>query len=144
MLIDFKILSAARGRYSTNFQLMFRVLKASHSLAFIVVMIVLFVTCGLTVSDLFAALIASMPCGWAIIQIALVCRVFLKGCRLWASVEGLSRTYEYIMGSVIFMPIYILSWFPYISEFQTRLLFSQAYSRGLQISKNSYQSDWRN
>jgi callose synthase len=38
------------------------------------------------------------------------------------------------MGLLLFMPIAILSWFPFVSEFQTRLLFNQAFSRGLQIS----------
>ncbi|KAL9855534.1 Callose synthase 7 [Arabidopsis thaliana] len=38
------------------------------------------------------------------------------------------------MGLVIFTPIAVLSWFPFVSEFQTRLLFNQAFSRGLQIS----------
>ena len=38
------------------------------------------------------------------------------------------------MGLLLFMPIAILSWFPFVLEFQTRLLFNQAFSRGLQIS----------
>lgn len=46
----------------------------------------------------------------------------------------LSRAYEAIMGLFIFMPVVVLSWFPFMSEFQTRLLFNQAFSRGLQIS----------
>ncbi|MQL73134.1 hypothetical protein Taro_005449, partial [Colocasia esculenta] len=28
-----------------------------------------------------------------------------------------------------------LAWFPFVSEFQTRMLFNQACSRGLQISR---------
>ena len=59
----------------------------------------------------------------------------MKGDKLWDSVKELSRGYEYVMGLIIFMPIAILSWFPFVSEFQTRLLFNQAFSRGLQISK---------
>ncbi|XP_057517972.1 tubulin beta-2 chain-like [Amaranthus tricolor] len=42
--------------------------------------------------------------------------------------------YEYLMGLIIFTPIAVLSWFLFVSEFQTRLLFNQAFSRGLQIS----------
>uniref|UniRef100_A0A2P2R0T4 Uncharacterized protein n=1 Tax=Rhizophora mucronata TaxID=61149 RepID=A0A2P2R0T4_RHIMU len=38
------------------------------------------------------------------------------------------------MAILLFLPIAILSWFPFMSEFQTRLLFNQAFSRGLQIS----------
>ena len=56
------------------------------------------------------------------------------GFGFWDSVLDLARAYDNIMGLLIFMPIVILSWFPFVSEFQTRLLFNQAFSRGLQIS----------
>lgn len=56
------------------------------------------------------------------------------GFGVWDSVMELGRAFDYIMGLVIFMPVVILSWFPFVSEFQTRLLFNQAFSRGLQIS----------
>lgn len=61
-------------------------------------------------------------------------RSVFKGLGFWDSVKELGRAYEYIMGLVIFTPIAVLSWFPFVSEFQTRLLFNQAFSRGLQIS----------
>jgi callose synthase len=57
-----------------------------------------------------------------------------KWIGFWDSLKELARAYEYIMGLLLFMPIAILSWFPFVSEFQTRLLFNQAFSRGLQIS----------
>ncbi|CAL4963325.1 unnamed protein product [Urochloa decumbens] len=53
----------------------------------------------------------------------------------WDSVQEMARMYEYTMGLLIFLPIAVLSWFPFVSEFQTRLLFNQAFSRGLQISR---------
>lgn len=71
---------------------------------------------------------------WKWVQIAQACRPCLKGIGAWDSVMELSRAYEAIMGLVIFMPVVVLSWFPFMSEFQTRLLFNQAFSRGLQIS----------
>jgi len=80
-------------------------------------------------------------------KIAQACKVCLKGAKLWDSVKELSRAYEYVMGLIIFLPTAILSWFPFVSEFQTRLLFNQAFSRGLQISmilagkKDTYKSD---
>jgi callose synthase len=58
----------------------------------------------------------------------------LKWVGFWDSIKELARAYECIMGLIIFMPIALLSWFPFLSEFQTRLLFNQAFSRGLQIS----------
>ncbi|KAK7333652.1 hypothetical protein VNO80_30429 [Phaseolus coccineus] len=134
VLIVLKLVSMVRRRFGTNFQLMFRILKALLLLGFFAVMTLLFVLCGLTISDLFAAIIAFMPSGWAIILIAQACRVCLKGAKLWDSVKELSRAYDYVMGLIIFLPTAILSWFPFVSEFQTRLLFNQAFSRGLQIS----------
>ncbi|XP_057461872.1 callose synthase 7-like isoform X2 [Actinidia eriantha] len=131
-----KMVSMGRRRFGTDFQLMFRILKVLLFLGFISVMTVLFVVCGLTISDLFASLLAFMPTGWALLLIGQACRPCLKGMRFgfWDSVLELARAYDYIMGLLIFMPIVILSWFPFVSEFQTRLLFNQAFSRGLQIS----------
>lgn len=59
----------------------------------------------------------------------------VRGLGMWGSVKALARGYEYIMGLVIFVPVAVLAWFPFVSEFQTRLLFNQAFSRGLQISR---------
>jgi callose synthase len=42
--------------------------------------------------------------------------------------------YDAGMGVLIFVPIAFLSWFPFVSTFQSRLLFNQAFSRGLEIS----------
>ncbi|RZB51564.1 Callose synthase 7 isoform B [Glycine soja] len=129
-----QMVSLKRQRIGTDFNLMFRILKALRFLGFLAVMTVLFVVYGLTISDLLAAIISFMPSGWAIILIAQTFKVCLKGSQLWDSVKELSRAYEYVMGLIIFLPIVILSWVPHASECQTRLLFNEAFSRGLQIS----------
>ncbi|KAM7263099.1 hypothetical protein ACFE04_000782 [Oxalis oulophora] len=137
-----EMVSMGRRRFGTEFQLMFRVLKALLFLAFVSVMMVLFVVCDLTLSDVFAAILAFLPTGWAILlNISLLCFKIGQACRgmimklgFWQSIKELGRAYEYIMGLLLFMPIAILSWFPFVLEFQTRLLFNQAFSRGLQIS----------
>ncbi|XP_022741019.1 callose synthase 7-like isoform X4 [Durio zibethinus] len=133
-LLVLKMVSMGRRRFGTDFQLMFRILKALLFLGFMSIMTVLFVVCGLTISDLFAAILAFLPTGWAILLIGQALRPLLKGLGFWESIKELARAYEYIMGLILFMPIAILSWFPFVSEFQTRLLFNQAFSRGLQIS----------
>ncbi|CAD6238385.1 unnamed protein product [Miscanthus lutarioriparius] len=46
----------------------------------------------------------------------------------WDSIQEMARMYKYTMGLLIFLPIVMLSWFPFVSEFQTRLLFNQAFS----------------
>ena len=68
-------------------------------------------------------------------QISLACKSVMKRLGMWSSVRALARGYEYMMGVVLFMPVAVLAWFPFVSEFQTRLLFNQAFSRGLQISR---------
>lgn len=68
-------------------------------------------------------------------QISQASKPVVKAFGLWGSVKALSRGYEYLMSIVIFVPVAVLAWFPFVSEFQTRLLFNQAFSRGLQISR---------
>ncbi|KAK9676530.1 hypothetical protein RND81_11G083100 [Saponaria officinalis] len=134
VLLVLKMVSMGRRRFGTDFQLMFRILKGLLFLGFISVMTVLFVVCSLTIQDLLASILAFLPTGWAMLLIGQTARGLLKGLKFWESVKELARAYEYVMGLVIFMPIAVLSWFPFVSEFQTRLLFNQAFSRGLQIS----------
>ncbi|TQD80961.1 hypothetical protein C1H46_033476, partial [Malus baccata] len=135
VLLVLKMVSMGRRRFGTDFQLMFRILKALLFLGFMSVMTVLFVVFGLTISDLFAAILAFLPTGWALLLIGQACRPMFKGLGFWESIKELGRAYDYIMGLIIFMPVAILSWFPFVSEFQTRILFNQAFSRGLQISR---------
>ncbi|KAJ9565628.1 hypothetical protein OSB04_001594 [Centaurea solstitialis] len=67
--------------------------------------------------------------------IAQALKPFLRRSGVWASVRTLAQYYEIIMGLILFTPVAFLSWFPFVSEFQTRMLFNQAFSRGLQISR---------
>ncbi|XP_042424407.1 callose synthase 7-like isoform X2 [Zingiber officinale] len=134
VLLVLKMVSMGRRGFGTDFQLMFRILKGLLFLGFVSVMTVLFVVCNLTLSDVFAALLGFMPTGWSILLIGQACRPLVRRLGFWDSIKELGRAYEYIMGMVIFVPIVVLSWFPFVSEFQTRLLFNQAFSRGLQIS----------
>lgn len=66
------MVSMGRRKFGTDFQLMFRILKALLFLGFASVMTVLFVVCGLVVSDIFAAILAFMPTGWALILVSII------------------------------------------------------------------------
>lgn len=68
-------------------------------------------------------------------QIAQACRPIVKWAGLWGSVRAMARGYEIVMALILFTPIAFFAWFPFVSEFQTRMLFNQAFSRGLQISR---------
>ncbi|KAG2399383.1 Callose synthase [Vigna angularis] len=135
VMIILKIVSMGRKQFSADFQLMFRLVKLFLFMGAIVVLSLMFTLLSLTVGDIFASLLAFLPTAWALIQIAQACRPFVKGIGMWGSVKALARGYEYLMGVVIFAPVAILAWFPFVSEFQTRLLFNQAFSRGLQIQR---------
>ncbi|KAL4572712.1 hypothetical protein LXL04_019494 [Taraxacum kok-saghyz] len=135
VIVILKIVSMGRKKFSADFQLMFRLLKLFLFIGFVGTLIVLFQFLGLTVGDIFASLLAFMPTGWAILQIAQACRPVVKALGMWGSVKALGRGYEYIMGVMIFTPVAILAWFPMVYDFQTRLLFNQAFSRGLQIQR---------
>lgn len=68
-------------------------------------------------------------------QIAQACKPLVVRAGFWGSVRTLARGYEIVMGLLLFTPVAFLAWFPFVSEFQTRMLFNQAFSRGLQISR---------
>ncbi|GMN30383.1 hypothetical protein TIFTF001_002769 [Ficus carica] len=135
VMIILKIVSMGRKKFSADFQLMFRLLKLFLFIGSIVTLGILFTVLNLTVGDIFASLLAFMPTGWALLQISQSCRPLVKGLGFWGSVKALGRGYEYMMGLILFAPVAILAWFPFVSEFQTRLLFNQAFSRGLQIQR---------
>ncbi|KAG5534087.1 hypothetical protein RHGRI_022278 [Rhododendron griersonianum] len=132
---NMQIVSMGRKKFSADFQLMFRLLKLFLFIGSVVTLVILFTFLNLTVGDIFASLLAFMPTGWAFLQIAQACRPVVKGFGMWGSVKALARGYEYMMGVVILVPVAVLAWFPFVSEFQTRLLFNQAFSRGLQIQR---------
>jgi callose synthase len=129
-----QIVSIGRDKFSADFQLMFRLLKAMLFIGSISVLAVLHVR-DFTVGDFFASILAFIPTGWALLQIAQACKPIVVRIGFWESVKSLARGYEFTMGLLLFTPIAVLSWFPFVSEFQTRLLFNQAFSRGLQISR---------
>ncbi|PPS05613.1 hypothetical protein GOBAR_AA15028 [Gossypium barbadense] len=70
-----------------------------------------------------------------LMKIAQALRPVVKKAGFWGSVRTLARGYEIVMGLLLFTPVAFLAWFPFVSEFQTRMLFNQAFSRGLQISR---------
>ncbi|VAH39046.1 unnamed protein product [Triticum turgidum subsp. durum] len=135
VLVVLKMVSIGRQKFGTDLQLMFRILKGILFLGFVTVMAVLFAIGGLTITDVLACTLGFLPTGWCILLIGQACAPMIERTILWDSIQELGRAYDNIMGLILFLPIGFLSWFPFVSEFQTRLLFNQAFSRGLQISR---------
>ncbi|PSS26440.1 Callose synthase [Actinidia chinensis var. chinensis] len=89
----------------------------------------------MTFKDIIVCILAFMPTGWGLLLIAQALKPLAHRVGIWGSVRTLARGYEIIMGLFLFTPVAFLAWFPFVSEFQTRMLFNQAFSRGLQISR---------
>ncbi|KAG5015805.1 hypothetical protein JHK85_021941 [Glycine max] len=130
-----KGVSVGRRRLSADYQLLFRLIVGSIFLTFLAIFIILIAVAKMTIKDIIVCILAVMPTGWGILLIAQACKPLIKKTWFWGSVRALARGYEVIMGLLLFTPVAFLAWFPFVSEFQTRMLFNQAFSRGLQISR---------
>lgn len=69
------------------------------------------------------------------IQIAQVLKPIMELAGLWDAIRSLAQGYDILMGLILFAPIAMLAWLSFVSEIQTRILFNQAFNRGLQISR---------
>ncbi|KAJ8467932.1 hypothetical protein OPV22_030484 [Ensete ventricosum] len=135
VLLVMKTVSVGRRRFSASFQLVFRLIKFLIFLTFVSILVTLIALPHMTIQDIIVCFLAFLPTGWGMLLIAQACKPLVKRVGLWSSVRALARGYEIMMGLLLFTPIAFLAWFPFVSEFQTRMLFNQAFSRGLQISR---------
>ncbi|KAE8037016.1 hypothetical protein FH972_009643 [Carpinus fangiana] len=135
ILFVMKTVSVGRRKFSANFQLVFRLIKGLIFLTFVAILVTLIALPHMTLQDIIVCILAFMPTGWGMLLIAQACKPVIQKFGFWGSVRTLARGYEIIMGLLLFTPVAFLAWFPFVSEFQTRMLFNQAFSRGLQISR---------
>ncbi|GAB2276965.1 Callose synthase 3 [Dionaea muscipula] len=135
MLSVLKTISVGRRQFSANFQLVFRLFKGLIFLTFVSILVILIALPHMTVQDIIVCILAFMPTGWGLLLIAQALKPIVHRTGFWGSIRTLARGYEIMMGLLLFTPVAFLAWFPFVSEFQTRMLFNQAFSRGLQISR---------
>ena len=64
-----QVVSMGRKKFSADFQLMFRLLKLFLFVGSIGTLATLFTLLHLTVSDIFASMLAFIPTGWALLQV---------------------------------------------------------------------------
>lgn len=133
IVLIFKIFTFSPKK-STNFQLLMRFIQGVTAIVLVTALGLIVGFTNLSITDLFASLLAFIPTGWAILCLAVTWKKVVRSLGLWDSVREFARMYDAGMGLIIFVPIAFLSWFPFISTFQSRLLFNQAFSRGLEIS----------
>ncbi|WZY83448.1 hypothetical protein YC2023_029832 [Brassica napus] len=121
-------------KISVSFQLVLRLAQGITFLVALTVVTVGVVLTDLSVTDIFATVLALIPTGWGILSIACAWKPIIKRIGMWKSIRSLARLYDAGMGMLIFLPVAFCSWFPFLSTFQTRMMFNQAFSRGLEIS----------
>ncbi|KAL8241410.1 hypothetical protein R6Q59_014764 [Mikania micrantha] len=136
ILLVVKAISFGRMKSRAKFQLVFRLINGAILIMFFFsILVILIALPHMTLQYIFVCILSFMPTGWGLLLIAQACKPVLKTAGFWGSVRTLARGYEIVMGLLLFTPIAFLAWFPFVSEFQTRMLFNQAFSRGLHISR---------
>ncbi|RCV43392.1 hypothetical protein SETIT_9G290700v2 [Setaria italica] len=133
MVLLFKLFTATPKK-STALPTFVRFLQGLLALGIVAGIALLIVFTRFTIADLFASALAFIATGWCVLCLAITWKRVVKTLGLWDSVREIARMYDAGMGALIFVPIVFFSWFPFVSTFQSRILFNQAFSRGLEIS----------
>ncbi|XP_042448753.1 callose synthase 12-like isoform X1 [Zingiber officinale] len=131
----FVLMDYARDKYAAKKHIKYRTIQASVILLVVFVIVLLLEFTSFEIIDIFTSLLAFIPTGWGLISIAQVIKPFIESSVLWDSVVAIARLYEILLGVFIMAPVAFMSWMPGFQEMQTRILFNEAFSRGLQISR---------
>uniref|UniRef100_A0A0D3GC04 1,3-beta-glucan synthase n=1 Tax=Oryza barthii TaxID=65489 RepID=A0A0D3GC04_9ORYZ len=133
LVLLFKLFTATPKK-STALPTFVRFLQGLLAIGMIAGIALLIALTKFTIADLFASALAFVATGWCVLCLAVTWKRLVKFVGLWDSVREIARMYDAGMGALIFVPIVFFSWFPFVSTFQSRFLFNQAFSRGLEIS----------
>ncbi|KAK9131779.1 hypothetical protein Scep_011307 [Stephania cephalantha] len=129
------VMSYARDKYAATEHIYYRLIQCIVIVLPILVIVILLKFTHLKIIDLLTIQLAVIPTGWGFICIAQVLRPFLQSTVVWETVVSLARLYDILFGVIIMAPVALLSWLPGFQSMQTRILFNEAFSRGLQISR---------
>ncbi|XP_039047810.1 callose synthase 12-like isoform X2 [Hibiscus syriacus] len=127
------VISYARDKYAAKDHIYFRLVQFLVIIFGILVIIALLEFTSFGFIDLFTSLLAFVPTGWGLVSIAQVLRPFLQSTRHWDSVVYVARLYDILFGVIVMAPVAFLSWMPGFQSMQMRILFNEAFSRGLRI-----------
>ncbi|WOK97890.1 hypothetical protein Cni_G06598 [Canna indica] len=131
----FVLVDYARDRYAAKEHLTYRAIQSFVIIFVILVIVLLLEFTSFKIIDIFTSLLAFIPTGWGLISIAQVAKPILQRTVLWETVVAVARFYDILFGVIVMAPVAFLSWMPGFQEMQTRILFNEAFSRGLQISR---------
>ncbi|XP_072086869.1 callose synthase 11 [Arachis hypogaea] len=129
------IMAYARDKYATKEHIYYRLVQFLVIVVTVLVLVLLLEFTKFKFVDLITSMMAFIPTGWGMISIALVLRPFLQPTMIWETVVSLARLYDLMFGIIVMAPVAVLSWLPGFQSMQTRILFNEAFSRGLQISR---------
>ncbi|XP_071726510.1 callose synthase 11-like [Rutidosis leptorrhynchoides] len=129
------VIAYAQDKFGAKEHIKYRIVQLLVTFLIVLLTVLLLELTKLTVLDLFSSVLAFIPTGWGIISIAQVLRPFLENSIVWDTVVSLARLYDMLIGMCVLTPLAFLSWMPGFQSMQTRILFNEAFSRGLQISR---------
>ncbi|XP_020596984.1 callose synthase 12-like [Phalaenopsis equestris] len=131
----FLIMGYARDKYAAKEHVYYRTVQALIITLAILVIVILLKFTDFGIIDIFTSLLALIPTGWGMILIAQVMKPLIKTTVVWNTVVAVARLYDMMFGIIVMAPVALLSWLPGFQAMQTRILFNEAFSRGLQISR---------
>ncbi|KVH89522.1 callose synthase 11-like [Cynara cardunculus var. scolymus] len=129
------IIAYAQDKFAVKEHVKYRLVQLLVSFLIVLVVILMLEFTKLTILDMFWSILGFIPTGWGIISIAQVLRPFLESSVVWDTVVSVARLYDMLIGMFVLAPLAFLSWMPGFQAMQTRILFNEAFSRGLQISR---------
>ncbi|WJX69266.1 Callose synthase 12 [Trifolium repens] len=129
------VVAYARNKYEAKNHVYYRLIQSIVIVLAIVVIVALLEFTEFKSMDLFTSLLAFIPTGWGMLLIAQVFRPILQHTIIWYGVVSLARLYDILFGIIVMTPVAILSWLPGFQAMQTRILFNEAFSRGLRITQ---------
>ncbi|KAL5571179.1 hypothetical protein UlMin_020776 [Ulmus minor] len=127
------VVAYARDRYAAKEHIYYRLVQFLLIILATLVIIALLEFTEFTFIDIFTSLLAFVPTGWGLLLIAQVFRRALQRTLLWNVVVSVARLYDILFGVIVMVPVALLSWLPGFQSMQTRILFNEAFSRGLRI-----------
>ncbi|CAI0461010.1 unnamed protein product [Linum tenue] len=127
------LVAYAHEKYAAKEHIYYRLVQFLVIVLAVLVIIGLLEFTSFRFVDLFTSLLAFIPTGWGMLLIAQVFRPMLQSTILWELVVSVSRLYDIMFGVIVMTPVAFLSWMPGFQAMQTRILFNEAFSRGLRI-----------
>ncbi|MED6173996.1 Callose synthase 12 [Stylosanthes scabra] len=129
----YMLVAYAHNKYAAKEHIYYRLVQFLLIILAILVIVALLEFTNFKFVDILTSLLAFIPTGWGLILIAQVFRPFLESTIIWDGVVSVARLYDILLGVIIMAPVALLSWLPGFQNMQTRMLFNDAFSRGLRI-----------